>query len=86
MEPFVLAALLMVAMLHAIHSATRTDSHYVLTTIRAVLFGAFMFCNRARRPSLTSDQEEVLNSIPKDVRTALKRLHIDPEVVRYACC
>ncbi|KAI0654536.1 hypothetical protein C8Q70DRAFT_880098, partial [Cubamyces menziesii] len=83
-EPFVLAALIMVSMLHAIHSVTRADSNYVLATIRAVLFGAFMFCNQGRRSTLTSRQETLLRTVPKDVRTALKRLHIDPEIVRHA--
>ncbi|KAI0827477.1 hypothetical protein BC628DRAFT_1318722, partial [Trametes gibbosa] len=84
MEPFVLAALVMSTILHTIHAVTRADSHYLLTTIRAILFGAFVFCNGGRR--LTSAQDSVLQTVPKDVRTALKHLHIDPEIVRYACC
>lgn len=75
----------MTTILHAVHSVNRADSHYVLTTIRVLLFGAFTFCNTGRR-RLTIAQQAVLDSIPKDVRTALKRLDIDPEFTRYACC
>ncbi|KAI0646436.1 hypothetical protein C8Q79DRAFT_926401 [Trametes meyenii] len=86
LEPFVLAALLMTCLLHAVHSVNRLDSRYVLATLRVVLFGVFMFCNKARRSLVSSGQRAVMNSIPTDVRTALKRLHIDPEIIRYACC
>ncbi|KAI0364054.1 hypothetical protein BV20DRAFT_907829, partial [Pilatotrama ljubarskyi] len=86
LEPFVLAALIMTTVLHAIHSVSRLDSNFVLATLRVVLFGTFIFCNRGRRPPITPAQRKVLRSLPKDVRTALQRLHIDPEIVRYACC
>ncbi|KAI0655865.1 hypothetical protein C8Q70DRAFT_922769, partial [Cubamyces menziesii] len=86
LEPFILAALIMTTILHTVHAVTRADSNYLLATIRAVLFGVFMFCNKGRRSSLSSAQEAILQSVPKDVRTALKRLNIDPEIVRHACC
>ncbi|KAH9846513.1 hypothetical protein C2E23DRAFT_743882, partial [Lenzites betulinus] len=86
LEPFVVAALIMTTILHAVHSVNRADSNYVLSTIRVLLFGAFMFCNKGRRASLTAVQQGVLNTIPKDVRTALKRLNVSPDIIRYACC
>ncbi|KAJ8457610.1 hypothetical protein ONZ51_g11431 [Trametes cubensis] len=85
-EPFVLAALIMTCMLHAVHSVNHLDSHYVLATLRVLLFGAFMFCNKARQSSITPSQQAILQSMPVDVRTVLKRLGIDPDFVRYACC
>ncbi|KAI0653767.1 hypothetical protein C8Q70DRAFT_876659, partial [Cubamyces menziesii] len=85
-EPFVLAGFIMTCMLHAIHAVNHLDSHYILATLRVVLFGAFMFCNQSRRSSLSPAQQAVMQSIPTDVRTALKKLGINPEIVHYACC
>ncbi|OJT11998.1 hypothetical protein TRAPUB_11455, partial [Trametes pubescens] len=86
LEPFVLAALIMTTILHAVHSVSRVDSNYILATLRVLLFGAFMFCNRGRGSQLTAAQRLMLQTIPKDVRSALKKLHINPEIIRYACC
>ncbi|KAH9854780.1 hypothetical protein C2E23DRAFT_725463, partial [Lenzites betulinus] len=86
LEPFVVAALIMTTILHALHGVSRNDSHYVLATIRVLLYGAFAFCRTPSSAPMTEAQQAVLASVPKDVRTALKRLHIEPEILRYACC
>ncbi|OJT15383.1 hypothetical protein TRAPUB_8050 [Trametes pubescens] len=86
LQPFVLAALIMVTILHAVHGVNRVDSHYILTTIRVLLFGALAYCGMAGGTAPTEAQVILLKTVPKDVRTALKRLNIDPEIIRFACC
>ena len=76
----------MTTMLHAIASVSRPYANFILATIRVVLFGALVFCNSSTRPTLTDAQRDLLRTVPKDVRTALKTLNVTPEYVRYACC
>ena len=70
--------------MHSIASANRLDCEYWLATIRVVLFGAFAFSNVSR--NLTAAQNQVLDSIPLDVRTAIASLGVEPDIIRYASC
>ncbi|KAH9846544.1 hypothetical protein C2E23DRAFT_574361 [Lenzites betulinus] len=41
---------------------------------------------RAQSASLTPEQQSMLDTIPRDIRTALSRLKVEPETIRYATC
>ncbi|KAI0715878.1 hypothetical protein C8T65DRAFT_522164, partial [Cerioporus squamosus] len=87
-EYFILAAMIMTTVLHSLTATSRTQSSYVLTTIQAVLFGAFAWCNThlPHAPRLTPGQSDLLNKIPDDVREAIKSLGLEPDFIRRACC
>ncbi|CDO76809.1 hypothetical protein BN946_scf185033.g6 [Trametes cinnabarina] len=89
LEPYVAAALIMTTLLHAVASVSRPYSNFVLATLRVLLHGAFVYCNRtssADPSALSAPQRDIVNTIPKDVRTALKALGIAPDFLRYATC
>ncbi|KAH9828801.1 uncharacterized protein C8Q71DRAFT_717899, partial [Rhodofomes roseus] len=87
---FLLAALLTVSALHTLSGLSRDAANLVLAALRALLYGAFVACNAASAPRgqhpLTADQHGILDSIPRDVRTVLRTLNLEPEVTRYAAC
>ncbi|CDO75810.1 hypothetical protein BN946_scf184951.g8 [Trametes cinnabarina] len=89
LKPFITAALVMTTLLHAVASVSRPYSNFVLATIRVLLHGAFIYCNRSSSSAtstLSALQHEVVQTIPKDVRTALQALGIAPDILRYAAC
>lgn len=88
MEHFILAALVMVAVMHSIAAASRMYSAYVLRTVEAVLVGAFLWTNtRSGGPSvLTPSQASLFSQLPRDVTVALSWLGLEPDFLRYACC
>ncbi|KAI0349526.1 hypothetical protein OH77DRAFT_1364012, partial [Trametes cingulata] len=92
MQPFILAALLMTSALHTLSGVNRPTTNLVLTTLRVFLVGAFMSCSEEHPdaskgpPHLTRSQQALVDSIPRDVRTALSRLNIQPTFIRYASC
>ncbi|THH23034.1 hypothetical protein EUX98_g8143 [Antrodiella citrinella] len=85
---FVLALLVMIAIVHSLGPVSRVHAHYILVTVKACLFGAFMYTNKAfGRNGLTDAQKILLDEMPVDVRTALQKLpNVEPCVVTYACC
>lgn len=64
--------------------------------LRAVLVGVFIACSKyipshsdsatTTRPGLPSVQKEILDAIPRDIQTAISRLKLQPDIVRYATC
>ncbi|KAL7284233.1 hypothetical protein ACG7TL_001515 [Trametes sanguinea] len=86
LEPWLLAGLVMSAVLHSLAAVSRPDLTYVLATIQAIIYGAFMYCNGASSTTLDADQAGMLAAIPSDVRTVLGRLGLEPDIVRYASC
>ncbi|EIW57900.1 uncharacterized protein TRAVEDRAFT_106892, partial [Trametes versicolor FP-101664 SS1] len=87
-EPFILAALLFVTVLHALAAANRLTAQYGLAAFQVMLFGAFMYCNvsHGQPRALSHDQSDLLASIPDDIRTVLALLDLEPNIVRYAAC
>ncbi|KAI0711693.1 hypothetical protein C8Q76DRAFT_571196, partial [Earliella scabrosa] len=87
-QPFILAGLLMVVVLHSIASAARLKSEFILATMEVIVFGSFMFCNSLPSPPspMCISQADALRSIPRDMKTALSVLEVEPEIVEYACC
>ncbi|KAI0363915.1 hypothetical protein BV20DRAFT_957318, partial [Pilatotrama ljubarskyi] len=94
MQPCILLALLMVSALHTLSGLNSDAANLVLGIIRVVLTGAFIASNnphgkRRERPqlgSLTDEQRSILESVPRDIRTVLSRLEVEPDIIRYATC
>ncbi|KAI9069599.1 hypothetical protein FKP32DRAFT_1541804, partial [Trametes sanguinea] len=88
--PFLLAGLLMVTVLHTLSAVAFPAAQYVLATLKVVVFGAFTIRNLAssstRPPTLTADQQSLLQSMPLDLRTVLEALELVPDIDSYACC
>lgn len=82
MEPFILAALTMVSIVHAMAAVSRPVAGYILSVIQVVLVGALSF----QREHTTPLQEALKRSLPKDVRTSMKLLGLVPDIVTYGCC
>ncbi|TBU28221.1 hypothetical protein BD311DRAFT_614495, partial [Dichomitus squalens] len=99
-EPFILVALLVVSALHTLSSLDRKATNLVLETARVFLTGAFIWCNKSlpkhhpattgggarKHAKLTPPQQAIVDSIPRDIRTVLSQLRVQPDIVRYACC
>ncbi|RDX39489.1 hypothetical protein OH76DRAFT_1298719, partial [Lentinus brumalis] len=89
-QPFVLAGLLVTSALHTLSGVNRDAANLVLVMLRAVLVGVFIFCSKSTSrgaPSpLSAAQKAVLDSVPRDVRTAMSHLRLQPEFIRYATC
>ncbi len=85
MEPFVTLGLVMAVIMHTLASVSHPRTAFFLSAIRAMLFGAFAWCN-ASSGTIDTAQRLLLKCIPRDIRTAMRLLHLDPDIVRYACC
>lgn len=90
LQPFILAALLVTSALHTLSGVNRDTANLVLVMLRTVLVGAFIRCSQPAtsitRSQFSIDQQAILDSIPRDVRTAISRLNLEPSIIRYATC
>ncbi|KAI0667019.1 hypothetical protein C8Q78DRAFT_983017, partial [Trametes maxima] len=84
MQPFLIAALIMVCALHSLAHLSHPYSNFVLATIKVVILGAVMMSGGSS--SLSAEHRSLLKNIPSDVRTAMKILNLEPDVVTYASC
>lgn len=82
LQPYILAALTMVTVLHAMAAVSRPVVGYVLSTMKVILIGVMI----AQKVAATKVQEYLKDKIPKDVRTAMKLLGLVPDIVTYGCC
>ncbi|KAI9057530.1 hypothetical protein FKP32DRAFT_1545113, partial [Trametes sanguinea] len=87
-EPWLLAGLFMTSVLHTLAAVSRTDLHFVLSALQAMIYGAFIYCNVAAGspPVLTAAQALLLNDMPSDIRTVLSKLDLEPPMIRFATC
>ncbi|KAH9834090.1 uncharacterized protein C8Q71DRAFT_725300 [Rhodofomes roseus] len=87
LPPFLLITLLMVSALHTISGLNREAANLILATLRALLFGAFIACSAPHgRRQLTSEQQAILDSIPRDIRSVMSQLKVEPSMTKYAAC
>lgn len=88
MEPFILVALFLAIILHALAEAAHLDVAFLLVALKAMLFGAFMWSNGSLQlPSVLTDlQFDMVNAIPADIRTVISKLDLEPAITRYAIC
>ncbi|CDO72139.1 hypothetical protein BN946_scf184962.g82 [Trametes cinnabarina] len=88
LQPWLLAALIMASVLHALAAVSRADLQFVLKTLEVVVYGAFAYCNASSgsASSLTAAQSLLLGEIPSDIRTVLSRLDLEPPILEYASC
>ncbi|KAI0752994.1 hypothetical protein C8Q80DRAFT_1097463, partial [Daedaleopsis nitida] len=85
---FILACLIVAIVLHALAEAAHSDVAFLLTGLKAILYGAFMWSNGTLRlpTALTDAQIDMVNAIPSDIRTVLSHLDLEPTITRYAVC
>ncbi|KAI0672554.1 hypothetical protein C8Q78DRAFT_951998, partial [Trametes maxima] len=83
-QPFFATALVMVCVLQALAHINHGFASYVLSTVKVIVFGAMMM-SRGSSP-LSSQQLELLRKVPSDVRTAIRALQLEPDVVMYTAC
>ncbi|KAI0370446.1 hypothetical protein BV20DRAFT_944213, partial [Pilatotrama ljubarskyi] len=85
--PFILCALMVVSILHTVAAVSRPYVALVLATVKVVMFGAFTAGNtRLGEAALTAAQAALIRDVPIDVRTAVSKLHLEPNIIKYACC
>ncbi|KAI1788720.1 hypothetical protein LXA43DRAFT_862608, partial [Ganoderma leucocontextum] len=84
---FILAALLMVTILHTLASVARPYTQFILATLQVLLFGALSWhTNPIAKAVLDASQNALLKRIPLDIRTALSLFELEPDMVLYAAC
>ncbi|KAH7917069.1 hypothetical protein BV22DRAFT_974312, partial [Leucogyrophana mollusca] len=88
-----LASVAIAIFLHLFSNVPRQASNFLLVALRVVVAStcAYVLQVTERQFSSLALPSEVLasfgtNEWPRDVRTALKPFHLDPELVLYACC
>ncbi|TFY53450.1 hypothetical protein EVJ58_g9445 [Rhodofomes roseus] len=87
LPPFLLAALLMVSALHTLSGVSRDAANLILATFRVLLYGAFVACSAGTsRDQLAPDKQALLDCIPRDIRSVVTHLKIEPVLTRYASC
>ncbi|CDO75322.1 hypothetical protein BN946_scf184517.g5 [Trametes cinnabarina] len=89
-QPFLMAGLVMVTVLHTFAGVSFPAAQYVLATVKVLLLGAFtleMFdLPGSPTPLLSPAQQAALRGVPLDLRTVLDLLQVNPNIVSYACC
>lgn len=84
MQPFLIAALIMVVILHSMAAVARSYLAFTLATIRVVILGAIY---TVKGPSgLSPAQLALLRDVPHDVRKAAKVLKLDTSFISFASC
>ena len=79
--PFIAASLLLVTVLHTLAAAARLDCSFILAGLRYVIFTCLVHAEVNTRRA-----RHLADSIPKDVRTAIAHLGLEPDVTIYASC
>ncbi len=85
MPTFILAGLLMVTLLHTLSAVAFVQAEFILSTLRVFLFGLFTVSTSVSK--LTATQSSLLNQVPLDARTAMKKLGVYVnDIIEYAVC
>ncbi|KAI0312510.1 hypothetical protein OF83DRAFT_1026023, partial [Amylostereum chailletii] len=77
---YMMCATLLAVVAHIIFGVSVEHSHFILTGLQAILSTAIM--------SMGPDHGDWPQSetIPRDIRTAMCRFGLEPEIVKMACC
>ncbi|KAI0666489.1 hypothetical protein C8Q78DRAFT_945915, partial [Trametes maxima] len=84
MQPFLVAALIMVCALHSLAHVAYPYSKLALVTMKLTIMGGVMLCGG--RAAITPEHRSLLREVPTNVRTAMKVLGLEPDLVVYASC
>lgn len=84
MESFLVAALMMVVVLHGMAGVARPYIAFTLASLRVVILGAIYSVQRPH--GLTPAQLALLQKLPDDVRTAAITLKLDTSLMLFASC
>ncbi|KAJ7717424.1 hypothetical protein DFH07DRAFT_762009, partial [Mycena maculata] len=80
-DPVQLISILLAVTMHLLSQLSIPSSAFLLSVLRLVIVAVF---KTFAIPDSRADA--ILNGIPSDVRTAMRRLEIDPETTTFACC
>ena len=80
-EPFLVAALFFVVVLHLLVGASQPQANFTLLSLTAIILGALSYGKVA-----PSERAGILKRLPKDIRTAVAIFEIEPDIIPYACC
>ncbi|KAH7917514.1 hypothetical protein BV22DRAFT_1026192, partial [Leucogyrophana mollusca] len=79
--------------LHLLSNIPRNASNFLLLACRVIVTStcAYVFKATDRKLGSSSAQSEVLKLLdmddwPRDIRTALRPFHLDPDLALYTCC
>ena len=81
---FILAALLMVTLLHTLSAVAFVQAEFILNTLRIVIFGVFTWSTGSSM--LKREEQALLDQVPMDIRTVFARLALNPDIVEFAAC
>lgn len=80
-DPVQFICVLLAVTMHLISQLSIPRSAFLLSMLRLVLVATFKTFSIS-----DSRSAAILNGIPSDVRTAMRRLDVDPETTAFACC
>jgi len=80
-EPFLVAALFFVVVLHLLVGVSQTRANFTLLSLIAIISGALSYGKIA-----PSDHAGILKQLPRDIRTVVTRFEIEPDIIPYASC
>ncbi|KAH7905482.1 hypothetical protein BJ138DRAFT_990376, partial [Hygrophoropsis aurantiaca] len=87
-QPVLLVALLFVVILHLLEGLPSFKSNFALASVRVLIASAFMFNHfqSGRRDGFNAAEKQLLKDLPVDLRTALSKFDLEPDIIPYACC
>ncbi|KAH9854786.1 hypothetical protein C2E23DRAFT_698484, partial [Lenzites betulinus] len=85
-QPFLVAGLIMVSVLHALANVSRPYASFALAAIRVVILGTILTTPGTTRYNMTSEQRSLLERVPRDIRTVIRHLELEPDFTTYAAC
>ncbi|OJT02580.1 hypothetical protein TRAPUB_6902, partial [Trametes pubescens] len=80
MQPFLIATLVMVSALHALAHVALPYTTFLLATIKMIILGTIVMCRGS------AEHRAILRQIPRDARTAIQQLHLEPNITLFAAC
>ncbi|KAJ3534922.1 hypothetical protein NM688_g7054 [Phlebia brevispora] len=79
-KPYILMAFVLVVVLHSMAAVARHETTFILASLRFMIFTAL-----ATNYDIAT-ANRMISDIPKDIRTVLSSLNLEPEYIIYASC